>query len=192
MKLTNPVPFLKEAMTQLFQKPSTEAFPAGDPPKAPEGYRGRLVYHPDLCINCGTCMRVCAPQCMTRTVVPLESGEGDVVTFTFDMTSCTFCRLCADFCSRKAIELTDDYMIVGTKHEDFLVTGTFTKMKPVKKPAAPAAAPAQSAAPAAPAQAAPAAPAAPAAAAQAAPAAPAAPAEAEAPAACEGAAEKEE
>ncbi len=138
MEVKNPVPFLKDALKQLFEKPVTEAFPAGDPPKAAPEYRGRIVYHPDLCINCGTCIRVCAPQAMTRTMEPVEGG--DRVTFTFDMTSCTFCRLCSDFCSRKAIELTDDYMIVGTKHEDFLVSGTFIKMKPVKKPAPDAAA----------------------------------------------------
>ncbi len=46
------------------------------------------------------------------------------------MTSCTFCGTCADFCVKHAIKMTDDYMIVGTKPEDFLVSGTFIKKKP--------------------------------------------------------------
>ena len=54
------------------------------------------------------------------------------ITFTFDMTSCTYCGLCADFCSRNSIVLTDDYMIVGSKPEDFLVSGTFIKKAPPK------------------------------------------------------------
>ena len=78
------------------------------------------------------CLRVCAPQCMTRTIKPLEGGAQEI-TFSFDQSSCTFCRLCADFCARKAITLTDDYMIVGTQPEDFIVTGTFVKKAPPPK-----------------------------------------------------------
>ena len=125
------LPYLKQSFKNLFKKPSTEAFPAGEPPKAAEGYRGRISYDPTLCINCGMCMRVCAPQCMIRTIKNLEGGDQEI-TLTFDLSSCTFCRMCADFCSRSAIKLTDDYMIVGTKPEDFIVSGTFIKKAPPK------------------------------------------------------------
>ena len=47
------LPFIKEAVTQLFSKPSTEKYPAVDAP-APEGYRGRIVFHADRCISCGS------------------------------------------------------------------------------------------------------------------------------------------
>lgn len=127
------LPYLTKAVSNLFKKPSTEAFPAGDPPKAAEGYRGRLAYHPEKCINCGMCLRVCAPQCMERTIEKLENGD-QKITFTFDMTSCTYCGMCVDFCGRKSITFTDDYMIVGTKHEDFIVSGTFVKKAPPPKP----------------------------------------------------------
>ena len=40
-------PYIKEAVSQVFRKPSTENFPA-EVPEAAEGYRGRIVYHPDL------------------------------------------------------------------------------------------------------------------------------------------------
>ena len=79
------------------------------------------------------CMRVCAPQCMHRDIETLENGD-QKITFTFDMTSCTFCGMCADFCSRHSITLTDDYMMVGSKPEDFLVTGSFIKKAPPPKP----------------------------------------------------------
>lgn len=135
-------PYIKEAVTQIFGKPSTENFPAVVP-EAPDGYRGRIVYHPDLCINCGLCMKVCAPQAMTKTVVPVEGGEQ--ITMSFNMGSCTFCQLCADFCSRHAIEMSKDYMMVVEDENDLVVSGTFIKMKPVPKPkpAAPAAKPAE-------------------------------------------------
>ena len=46
------IPFLKEAVTQLFSKPSTEGYPF-TPKEAPIGYRGRIVFHADQCISCG-------------------------------------------------------------------------------------------------------------------------------------------
>ena len=184
------LPYIGTALGNLFRKPNTMKFPVGDAPAAQPGYRGKIAYDPNKCINCGMCIRVCAPQAITREIKNLENGDQDV-TFTFDMTSCTFCGTCADFCSQHTITMTDDYMIVGTKPEDFLVGGTFIK----KKPAAPkftpeqiaamkAAAEAKKKAAAAAGGAAPAAkPAAPAAAAAEKPAAPAPAKEAEEPAA---------
>ena len=128
------VPYLGTALTNLFKKPVTEAFPAGEPPKAQPNYRGRIAFDGTKCINCGMCERVCAPQCMTRKAAPLPGGEpGDQeITFTFDMTSCTFCGLCSDFCAKKAITLTDDYMMTGTCAEEFLVVGKVIKKAPPK------------------------------------------------------------
>ena len=77
------------------------------------------------------CMRVCAPTSITREIKPLADGEQEI-TFTFDLTSCTFCGTCSDFCGTKAITLSGDYMMVGTKAEDFLVTGTYIKKAPPK------------------------------------------------------------
>ena len=126
-------PYLKTALKNLTRTPATESFPEAEPPKAAPLYRGRIFYDPTKCVNCGMCMRVCAPQAITRTINTLENGDQQI-TFTFDLTSCTFCATCADFCSKKTITLTDDYMIVGTKPEDFLVSGTFIKTKPAPKP----------------------------------------------------------
>ena len=127
------LPYFEDALKKLFRKPDTEAFPAVIPPAAP-GYRGRIVYHPELCINCGLCERVCAPQAITRTVEKTPEGD-DHVTMEFHMGSCTFCATCADFCSRHAIELTGDYMIVVTDEEDLKVRGDFIKKKPAPRPA---------------------------------------------------------
>lgn len=145
-------PFVKEAISQLFSKPSCAMYPAV-PSEAAPNYRGRIVYHADKCIGCGMCERVCASGAITRTIEKGEDGQGDKVTLTFNLGSCTFCATCADFCSRKAIELTGDYHMIATKEEGLLVTGSFIKKPPVKKAApAPAAKPAAEA-PAAPAEA---------------------------------------
>lgn len=128
------LPYTGKALSNLFQKPVTEKFPAGPAPEAAVGYRGRIEYDPTTCINCGMCERVCAAKCMTRVQKPAPGGEpGDLeVTFTFDLTSCTFCGLCADFCAKKSIKLTQDYMMTGTQPENFLVTGSFIKKAPKK------------------------------------------------------------
>lgn len=125
------LPYFKKALSNLFSKPSTMAFPAGPAPKSQPNYRGKIVYDPTKCVNCGMCMRVCAPTSITREVKPLPNDEQEI-TFTFDLTSCTFCGTCSDFCGTKAITLSDDYMMVGTKAEDFLVSGTYIKKAPPK------------------------------------------------------------
>lgn len=132
-------PFVKEAIGQLFSKPSCNMYPLKESAAAPR-YRGRIVYHADKCIGCGMCERVCAGNAITRTVEKLE--EGDKITLTFNLGSCTFCSSCADFCAHGAIEFTPDYHMVATKAEELLVTGTH--IRPARKPApkAPASAPA--------------------------------------------------
>lgn len=131
-------PFVKEALTQLFSKPSTIAFPAAPSPAKPN-YRGRIVFHPDKCISCNMCERVCAGQAITHISEPCEEGER--ITRQFYLGSCTFCSHCASFCTHGAIELSDDYHMIATKEEDLIVSGTYIKKAPVKK-AAPAAKPA--------------------------------------------------
>ena len=130
-------PFVKEAISQLFSKPSCAMYPAVPSEAAPR-YRGRIAYHADKCIGCGMCERVCSGGAITRTVEKFE--EGDKITLTFDLGSCTFCATCADFCSTKAIEFTQDYHMIATKEGDLLVTGTH--IRPARKPAAPKPAPA--------------------------------------------------
>lgn len=123
-------PFISVALSQLFSKPSTELYPKVKKEVA-DGYRGRIVFHPESCINCGMCIRVCSPGSIIRTVEKCE--DGDHITMEFHMDSCTFCQMCADFCSRNSIELTKDYSIVATDPKDLVVSGSFVKKAPPKK-----------------------------------------------------------
>ena len=138
-------PFLKEAVNGLFSKSSCAMYPAVPSDAAPN-YRGRIVYHPDKCINCMMCERVCSGNAITHVIEKTE--EGEKVTRTFYLGSCTFCATCMDFCNHGAIEFTRDYHMIATREEDLMVTGTFIKKPPVKKaapakPAAPAEKPAE-------------------------------------------------
>ena len=131
------LPFLKEAVKGLFSKTSCEMYPF-TPSEAAPRYRGRIVFHPDKCINCSMCERVCAGGAIKSVAVPVEGGSQ--ITRSFNLGSCTFCSHCADFCNHGAIELSADYHMVATKEEDLIVSGTFFKAapkKPAPKPAAP-------------------------------------------------------
>ena len=147
-------PFVREAVTKLFSKPSCAMYPAV-PSEAAPGYRGRIVFHPETCINCNLCERVCAGGAITHTEEKVE--EGLKITRSFDLGSCTFCNTCADFCTRHSIELTRDYHMLGIEEGDLIVSGTFIKAPPKKPAPKPSTAPAAKPAAAAPAAAAPAA-----------------------------------
>ena len=47
-------PFVKEAISQLFSKPSCAMYPAVESIAAPR-YRGRIAFDPTKCINCLMC-----------------------------------------------------------------------------------------------------------------------------------------
>ena len=142
-------PFIREALSQLFSKPSCEMYLPDKTKLGAPNYRGRIVFHPDKCINCMMCERVCSGNAITHVIEKTPEGD-DKVTRTFYLGSCTFCATCMDFCGHGAIEFTRDYHMIATKEEDLMVSGTFVKKAPVKKtPAAKPAAAAPAAAPAA-------------------------------------------
>ena len=67
------LPFVKEAVKGLFSKTSCEMYPFVPSEAAPR-YRGRIVFHPEKCINCGMCERVCAGGAIKTESVPVEGG----------------------------------------------------------------------------------------------------------------------
>lgn len=115
------LPFIKEATRNLFSKPSTVPYPAV-PVEVKPGYRGRIAYDPEKCVNCGMCVKVCSPAAITRTFEKVEGGE--MITYEFDMTSCTFCGTCQDFCNEGAITMTQDFHLTATDPRDLVTVGT--------------------------------------------------------------------
>ena len=73
------------------------------------------------------CLKVCGPEAITRTEEDVEGGVK--ITYKFDLTSCTFCGMCQDFCSEKAIRLTEDYHMVELDKHDLVSTGYRIKEK---------------------------------------------------------------
>ena len=84
-------PFVKEAISSLFQKSSCDMYPVRPSEAAPR-YRGRIVFHPDKCINCMMCERVCSGNAITHEIVKTPEGD-DQVTRTFYLGSCNGCDI---------------------------------------------------------------------------------------------------
>lgn len=123
------IPYFLEGIGNIF-KPVLTDEQSLDEKKGLENYRGKLTFNKDLCIGCGICTRVCAGDAITKEVKKVE--EGQEITMTFDLYSCTFCGLCKDFCPKKAIDLTDEIMMVEREKEKLLVGGSFIKKMPPK------------------------------------------------------------
>lgn len=125
------VPYIKEAIKSFFQSPVTNKYPYVKP-EIPKDFRGKIKFKPELCVGCGMCIRVCSPNAIVKSVKNVDDTQE--ITLSFDMGSCTFCKMCADFCAKKAIELTEEYSLIGTagNKESLMVSGTFVKKLPPK------------------------------------------------------------
>jgi len=131
------LPYFLEGVQNIFKPVLTNETPVEEI-KGTESYRGKLTFNEDACIGCGICIRVCAGDAITKEIKVIEGGQE--IKMSFDLFSCTFCGLCKDFCPKKAIELTEEVIMVTTDKEELKVSGSFVKKippKPAVKPKPP-------------------------------------------------------
>ena len=121
------LPFAREALAALFQKSRCGRNPGKTGEAAPDD-GGYIVFHADKCVNCMRCERVCAVKAITHEIE--KTGEGERVTRSFQLDACIFCDVCRDFCDHGAIEITG----IETKEASRIVSGSFLKKPPAKKP----------------------------------------------------------
>ncbi len=86
------------------------------------------------CTACGTCARVCPPQCIwivrakdAETGRPLQTPAA----FWIDTDICMNCGLCAEFCPFDAIRMDHDYELASTSR-----AGHTLNLEQLSKPAA--------------------------------------------------------
>ncbi len=102
---------MKEISLALFRKPSTQQYPFVKV-HAPEGFRGRQVFHSDRCISCGLCARDCPAD-----AIEMFESSGKKIPL-FHLERCIFCYVCVENCPRNAITGSTFYEMASTKKAD--------------------------------------------------------------------------
>jgi formate hydrogenlyase subunit 6/NADH:ubiquinone oxidoreductase subunit I len=114
-------------LRSLFKKPATVDYPLSKPPM-PEGFRGKLKFHAQLCIGCKMCMRDCPAGAIE--INKLADGKFEA---RVDLGRCIYCGQCADSCLKKALELSREFELASLKREALkIVLDDHTKENPEK------------------------------------------------------------
>lgn len=102
-------PILTERLRQGHR---TIPFPAGDPPKLSDRFRGLPVLDATRCVD--DCRR-CADACPTDAIRFVGSQP------KMDLGRCLFCADCVDVCPAQAIAFTPDYRLASRTREGLIL-----------------------------------------------------------------------
>lgn len=108
------VKILPEAIKRLVSKPATIQYPKRKP-RIPDDFRGRHIYHKELCIFC----RLCEINCPNDAI----KVDREKKTWEVDLGKCIFCQVCQDVCPTKpkALKLGKAYELAGTRKGEFII-----------------------------------------------------------------------
>jgi len=115
-------PMVKELLSHLFRKPATSKYPFVKA-EVPEGFRGKQVYDPNLCISCGLCSR----DCPAKAIEMVEVNGKRSPLFHLDL--CVFCYQCAESCPRNAIKSSAFFELATTNKSDLVLKPEETAQK---------------------------------------------------------------
>ena len=90
----------------------------------PDRFRGVLSFHPEICISCEMCVRVCPSDVISMAWVRNEqTKKKDLLWYQIDFAKCNVCRLCEEVCPTKikSIHHSLEYEIVFDDRRDFIV-----------------------------------------------------------------------
>jgi formate hydrogenlyase subunit 6/NADH:ubiquinone oxidoreductase subunit I len=107
-------PMIKELLSNLFAKPATSKYPFVKAEVA-EGFRGKQVYDPNLCMSCGLCSRDCPAKAID--MVDVEGKRRPL----FHLDLCIFCYQCAESCPRNAITSSLIFELASTNKSDLVI-----------------------------------------------------------------------
>ncbi len=107
--------YFKPAIT--YQFPKEKRAPA-------ERFRGVLSFHPEICISCEMCVRVCPSDVISMEWVRNEqTKKKDLTWYQIDFAKCNVCRLCEEACPTKvkSIHHSNEYEVVFEDRKDVIV-----------------------------------------------------------------------
>jgi NADH-quinone oxidoreductase subunit I len=110
-------------LTYYFKPAITYQFPKEKKPMS-ERFRGVLSFHPEICISCEMCVRVCPSDVISMEWVRNDATKKkDLTWYQIDFSKCNVCRLCEEACptKTKSIHHSNEYEVVFEGRKDFLV-----------------------------------------------------------------------
>ncbi|MFH1190416.1 MAG: 4Fe-4S binding protein [Candidatus Omnitrophota bacterium] len=114
--MIRPGMMLKQVLGSLFKRPATSRYPFKKS-AMPDHYRGKILFHPELCIGCKMCVRDCPSNAISIRKIGDKLFEAD-----FDLSKCIYCAQCVDSCMKKALESTKEFELAVLDKKKLKVT----------------------------------------------------------------------
>ena len=94
----------------------------------PDGYRGMIVYHKELCISCSLCAMICPADAIKMYLEQPPEPKGEASAEKpkpkrfpgINYTRCIFCGFCVDVCPAGALEYSGIHDVAYEKFEDMI------------------------------------------------------------------------
>lgn len=126
--MIKPGKMTREVLRWVARKPATVNYPTVKAIK-PAGFRGKLEFYPEKCINCKLCMRDCPALAIEITKVAEKQFD---CQFSFDR--CLFCGQCVETCPKKALGMTREFELASADRKSLKVTTRGSAPTPDQKP----------------------------------------------------------
>jgi formate hydrogenlyase subunit 6/NADH:ubiquinone oxidoreductase subunit I len=92
----------------LFKKPATLLYPY-EKEIMPLGFRGKLTFYAERCVNCKLCMKDCPSEAIQINVIGEKKYQAIV-----NLGRCLFCGQCVLSCNKDALAMTTNYELAGS------------------------------------------------------------------------------
>ncbi len=98
-----PGKILRQVLHSIFKKPATINYPL-EKHAMPQGFRGKLKFHPEKCVGCQMCVKDCPSGAIAIKKIAEKEFQAEI-----NLGKCIYCAQCVDSCMKKALEATGEF-----------------------------------------------------------------------------------